>query len=90
MGGWKMTCVLYEDVKIVHEAICELHSMVSTLEKECMIRDKGKVATELFIHINDLKREMEKVVSESERIIRRADIDQFGPLSKYVRPYLGF
>ena len=85
-----MTCVLYEDVKIVHEAICELHSMVSTLEKECMIRDKGKVATELFIHINDLKREMEKVVSESERIIRRADIDQFGPLSKYVRPYLGF
>ena len=85
-----MTCVLYEDVKIVHEAICELHSMDSTLEKECMIRDKGKVATELFIHINDLKREMEKVVSESERIIRRADIDQFGPLSKYVRPYLGF
>ncbi len=90
MEAWKMTGDLYDDVKIVHEAICGLHSMVETLEKECMVRDKGKVATELFIHINDVKREMEKVVSESERIMRRADIDRFGPLSKYIRPYLAF
>lgn len=86
----KMTGDLYEDVKIVHEVICSLHSMVGYLEEECMVRDKGKVATELFIHINDVKRELEKLVSESERILRRADIDQFGPLSKYVKPYLGF
>ena len=90
MEVWKMTADLYEDVKIVHEAICDLHSMVETLEKECMIRDEGKVATELFIRINDVKREMKKMVSESERIMRRADIDKFGPLSKYVRPYLAY
>ena len=35
MEGWKMTGDLYEDVKIVHETICDLHSMVETLEKEC-------------------------------------------------------
>ena len=85
-----MTGDLYEDVKIVHEAICGLHSMVGILEKECMVRDEGKVATELFIHINDIKREMEKVVSKSEIIMRRADIDRFGPLSKYIRPYLAW
>ena len=33
---------------------------------------------------------MDKLVSEGERMLREADIDQFGPLSKYVRPYLGF
>lgn len=86
----KMTGDLYDDVKIVHEAICDLHSMIETLEKKCMVRDKGKVASELFIHINGMKSEMGKMVSESERILRRADIDQFGSLSKYVRPYLGF
>ena len=86
----KMTGDLYEDVEIVHEAICELHSMVGILEKECMVRDKGKVATKLFIRINDLKREMKKVVSDSEMIMRRADIDKFGPLSKYIRPYLAY
>ena len=85
-----MTGDLYDDVKIVHEAICDIHSMIETLEKECMVRDKGKVATELFMRINDVKREMTKMVAESERILRRADIDQFGPLSKYVRPYLGY
>lgn len=90
MEAWKMTGDLYEDVKIVHEAICSLHSMVGTLEKECMTRDKGKVATELFIRINDIKREMKKVVSESERVMRRADIDKFGPLSKHIRPYLAY
>ena len=83
-----MTGDLYEDVKIVHEAICGLHSMVGILEKECMMCDKGKVATELFIHINDMKREMEKVVSESEMIMRTAD--RFGPLSTCIRPYLAF
>lgn len=90
MAHLKMTANLYEDVKIVHEAICDLQSMVGTLEKECMVRDKGKVATELFIRINGIKNEMDKLVSESERMLQRADIDQFGPLSKYVRPYLGF
>lgn len=90
MEAWKMTGDLYEDVKIVHEAICGLHSMVGILEKECMMHDKGKVATELFIRINDMKREMEKVASESEMIMRTADIDRFGPLSKYIRTYLAF
>ena len=85
-----MTGDIYEDVNIVHDAICDLHSMVGSLEKECIIRDKDKVATALFIHINDLKRKMEKVVSESERIVRQADIDKFGPLSKYIRPYLAY
>lgn len=90
MEAWKMTGDLYKDVKIVREVICSLHSMVSTLEKECIIRDEGKVATELFIRINGMKREMEKVVSESETIMRKADIDRFGPLSKYIRPYLAY
>lgn len=90
MEAWKMTGDLYEDVKIVHEAICDLNSMVGTLEKECMVRDKGKVATELFIHINGIKNEMNKMVSESERMLRKADIDQFGPLSKYIRTYLAY
>lgn len=86
----KMTGDLYEDVILVNDAICNLHSMVEILEKECMERDKGKVATELFIRINDIKRELKKMVSEGERVLKRADIDRYGPLSKYVRPYLGF
>lgn len=86
----KMTGNLYEDVVTVNEAVSYLHSMVDTLEKECMERDKGKVATELFIHINGLKRELDKMVAESERIMRTADIDHYGPLSKYVRDYLGY
>ena len=32
---------------------------------------------------------MKKMVAESEQIVRKADIERFGPLSKYVRPYLG-
>lgn len=90
MEATKMTGDLYEDVEIVHEAICSLQSMVGSLEKECIIRDKGKVATELFIRINGIKNEMNKLVSESERMLRNADIDKFGPLSKYVRPYLAY
>ncbi len=90
MKAFKMTGELYEDVKIVHDAILYLHSMIETLEKECMIRDEGKVATELFIRINSMKREMDKIVADYELISRRADIDQFGPLSKYIRPYLPY
>lgn len=86
----KMTGNLYDDVIIVNDAICKLHSTVEILEKECMERDKGKVATELFIRINDIKRELKKMVSEGEMMLRRADIDRYGELSKYVRPYLGF
>ena len=55
-----------------------------------MARDKGKIATELLIRINGVKKEINKIVSEYEHILRRADIDNFGPLSKYIRPYLGF
>jgi excinuclease UvrABC helicase subunit UvrB len=68
MKAFKMTGELYEDVKIVHDAILYLHSMIETLEKECMIRDEGKVATELFIRINSMKREMDKIVADYELI----------------------
>lgn len=88
MTHLKMTCELYEDVKIVYKAISYLQAMVETLEKECTIRDSKKPATELFIRINSLKREINKIASDYEHILRRADIDQYGPLSKYVRPYL--
>lgn len=90
MKDIKMKGDLYEDVKKVHEAICYLQGMVDILEKECMERDKKQPATELFIRINDMKREITKMVNESERMLQRADIDQFGALSKYARPYLGF
>ena len=86
----KMTGVLYDDVKTVHEGVKYLCSMFDYLEQECIIRDKDKPATELFIRINDMKNTMEKLFHESERMLRMADIDQFGPLSEYVRPYLGF
>lgn len=86
----KMTGDFYDDVQKVNDAIGYLHSMINTLEKERIELDKGKVATELFIRINDLKRETEKMVAESERIVRWADIEHYGPLSKYVRPYLAY
>ena len=85
-----MTGNLYEDAVTVNDAVSYLHSMVNTLEMECMERDKGKTATELFIRINGLKRELDKMAAESERIMRKADIDHYGPLSKYVRNYLGY
>lgn len=88
MERLKMSGILYEDTKVVHDAILILRGMVETLEQECMVRDEGKVATELFIRINSLKHEIIKMENESEHIVRRADIDQFGPLSKYVRQYL--
>ena len=90
MEHLKMSGDLYDDVKKVHEAICYLQGMMDILEKECMERDKGQPATELFIRINGMKMEVTKMVNESERMLQRADIEQFGPLSKYVRPYLGF
>ncbi len=85
-----MTGEFYEDVEKVNEAIGYLRGMIDFLEKECMERDKGKPATELFIRINDLKRETEKMVAESERLVRAADIQHYGPLSKYARPYLAY
>jgi hypothetical protein len=85
-----MTGDFYDDVKKVNEAIGYLNGMIDFLEKECMERDKGKPATELFIRINDLKRATEKMVVEGERLARAADIEHYGPLSKYVRPYLAY
>lgn len=85
-----MTGDFYEDVEKVKEAIDYLHAMIEGLEKECMIRDKGKPATALFIHISCLKSATVKMVAESERIMRAADIEHYGPLSKYVRPYLAY
>ena len=90
MTHLKMTGDFYDDVKKVNEAIGYLKGMIDFLEKECMERDKGKPATELFIRINDLKRTTEKMVAESERLVRAADIEYYGPLSKYARPYLAY
>ena len=72
----------------VDSAISHLCDMLDLLEKECMHRDKDKPATELFIRINGLKQAAKKMEAESKRMIRRADIDRYGPLSKYIRPYL--
>lgn len=90
MTHLKMTGDFYDDVKKVNEAIGYLKGMIDFLEKERMERDKGKPATELFIRINDLKRAAEKMVAESERLVRAADIEHYGPLSKYARPYLAY
>lgn len=88
MSDFKLTGNIYDDVKIVNDAIDHLYSMVDFLEKEVIERDKGKIATELFIRINRLKSEMSKISNESKLIVQRADIDNFGTLSKYVRNYL--
>lgn len=90
INNLKMTGDFYDDVKKVNEAIGYLKGMIDFLEKERMERDKGKPATELFIRINDLKRETEKMVAESERLVRAVDIEHYGPLSKYARPYLAY
>lgn len=90
INNFKMTGDFYDDVKKVNEAISYLKGMMDYLEKECMERDKGKPATELFIRINDLKRAIEKMVAESERLVHAADIEHYGPLSKYARPYLAY
>ena len=88
MSDFKLTGNIYDDVKIVNDAIDHLYSMVDFLEKKVMERDKDKIATELFIRINRLKTEMSKISNESKLIVKRADIDNFGALSKYVKNYL--
>lgn len=88
MEGLKLTYNFYDDVKTVSEAVSQLHSMLDLLEKECMEKDKGKTATEMFIYINDMKNEASRMVEQSKRLMRASDIEQYGPLSKYVRSYL--
>ena len=88
MEGLKLTYNFYDDVKTVGEAVSQLHSMLDLLEKECMEKDKGKTATEMFIYINDMKNEASRMVEQSKRLMHASDIEQYGPLSKYVRPYL--
>ena len=88
MTHLKMTGEFYDDVKRVGEAINYLHGMIDYLEQERMEMDKGKTATGIFIRINDMKRETEKMVHEAERLLRESDIEHYGPLSVYVRPYL--
>jgi hypothetical protein len=88
MEGFKMTGNFYDDVKIVGEAVAQLHSMLDFLEKECIEKDKGKTATEIFIYVNNMKNEASRMVEQSKQLMRASDIEQYGPLSKYVRPYL--
>ena len=91
MEHLKMSGDLYDDVKKVDKVICYLQDMVNILEKECIERDNNKnQTTGLYIHIYVLKIEITKLVNESERMLWKADTDQFGSLSKYARPYLGF
>lgn len=88
MEGFKMTCNFYDDVKTVGEVVLQLHSMLDFLEKECIEKDKGKTATEMFVYINGMKNEAGRMVEQSKQLVRASDIEQYGPLSKYVRPYL--
>ena len=88
MEGFKMTGNFYEDVKTVGEAVSQLHSMLDLLEKECIEKDKGKTATDMFIYINDMKNKAGQTVEQSKQLMRASDIEQYGPLSKYARPYL--
>ncbi len=83
-----MTFNFYDDVKTVGEAVLRLHSMLDLLERECIEKDKGKTATEMFIYINDMKNEASRMVEQSKQLMRASDIEQYGPLSKYIRPYL--
>ena len=87
MEGLNLTYNFYDDVKTVGEAISQLYSILDLLEKECMEKDKGKTATEMFIYINDMKNEAGRMVEQSKRLMRASDIEQYGPLSKYVRTY---
>jgi len=88
MEGLKLTFNFYDDVKTVGDAVSQLYSMLDLLEKECMEKDKEKTATEMFIYINDMKNEASRMVEQSKRLMRASDIEQYGPLSKYVRSYL--
>ena len=89
MEGFKMTGNFYDDVKMIGEAVSHLHSMLDFLEKECIEKDKGKTATDIFIYINNMKNEVSKAVEQSKQLMRASDIHQYGPLSKYIREYLG-
>ena len=84
----KMTGEFYDDVKRVGDAISYLHGMIDFLERERIEMDKGKTATGIFIRINSMKQETEKMVHETEQLLRESDIERYGPLSVYVRPYL--
>ena len=85
----KLSGNFYDDVKTVREAALHLHGMLDFLEKECIEKDKGKTATDMFIYINNMKNEVSKAVEQSKQLMRASDIDQYGPLSKYIREYLG-
>ena len=89
MVDLKMTGNLYDDVKIVNEAVSHLYGMLEFLEQECIQKDKDKPATDVFIYINNMKRNTGTMVETSKKLLRASDIQQYGPLSKYVRPYLG-
>ena len=84
----KMSGNFYDDVKTVKEAVSHLYSMLDFLEKECIEKDKGKPATDIFIYINNMKNEVSKAAEQSKQLMRASDIDEYGPLSKYVRLYL--
>ena len=85
----KMTGDLCNDAKLVHESISRLYGMLEYLEKECIEKDKGKTATDAFIYINNMKSRTEAMVETSKQLLRVVDIQQYGELSKYIRPYLG-
>lgn len=88
MDDFKMTGNFYDDVKTVGEAVSQLYSILDLLEKECIEKDKGKTATEIFIYINNMKNTAGRMADQSKRLMRASDIEQYGPLSKYVRSYL--
>ena len=71
MTDLKMTGDFYEDVGKVNEAIGYLKGMIDFLEKECMERDKGKTATELFIHINLNVINLQQLGSVAQKIWRK-------------------
>lgn len=79
----------YDDVKTVREAALHLYGMLDFLEKECIEKDKGKTASDMFIYINGMKNEVSKVAEQSGQLVRTSDIEQYGSLSKYIREYLG-
>ena len=83
MTMFNMIFDLYEDMVTVDLAISRLCDMLDLLEKECMHRGIDKpLTTELFIRINGLKQAAKKMEAESKRIIRRADIDRYGPFDE--------
>lgn len=88
MEGFKIAGNFYDDVKTVDEMVLHLHSMLDFLEKECIEKYKGKTTTEVFIYINSMKNETSRMIEQSKKLMRASDIEQYGPLSKYVRPYL--